>query len=59
MHYLPGKQSKPGMPVEFLPGAKHVAPIALVGPLLISMKILIKITEIQININDNSIIFSR
>ena len=45
-------QANTGMPVEFLAGAKNVAPIALAGPLLISMSILI-------NINDNSIIFSK
>ena len=37
------------MPVGLLAGAKNVAPIALAGPLLISMSIQI----------DNSIIFSK
>ena len=32
------KVLRAGMPVEFLPGAKNVAPIALAGPLLISIK---------------------
>ena len=41
-----------GMPVQFLPGAKNVAPIAFSVPLLISI-----LKTIQININGNVISF--
>ena len=40
------------MPVQFLPGAKNVAPIAFSVPLLISI-----LKTIQININGNVISF--
>ena len=47
-----GGETAPGMPVQFLPGAKNVAPIAFSVPLLISI-----LKTIQININGNVISF--